>query len=241
MTAYTICSLKTSSGDMMRCIQKLVARAKDPYLATYPKGHFLRKDRAPTVGREEPRLYSLPLLDVSTGDCPLMIPSGPRGDRGPSLAPWLRPWPRGPIRLWGWLCAVLWATVALVVRSPAPAPADSPGSRLPAPAPGPRPPGPRPPAPGSRPILPAPGRSSPAPGSRSPAPGRFFRPRPILPAPGPPADPPGSRPPAVPAPGSRANSADFARLIGIFGHNSIVETASCRGFSVVTVGRRANP
>ena len=165
-----------------------------------------------------------------------MIPSGPRGDRGPSLAPWLRPWPRGPIRLWGWLCAVLWATVALVVRSPAPAPADSPGSRPP--APGSRPPaplpGPRPPAPGSpvpapgpRPILPAPGSRLPAPGPRLPVPGSR-----------PPADPPGPR---LPAPGSRANSADFARLIGIFGHNSIVETASCRGFSVVTVGRRANP
>ena len=84
------------------------------------------------MGRKESSVYAVSLLDVSTGDCPIMIPhSGPRADRGPSLAPWLRPWPRGPTRLWGWLRAVLWATVALVIGL---------GSRsrpmLPAPGPG---------------------------------------------------------------------------------------------------------
>ena len=84
------------------------------------------------MGGKESSVYPVSLLDVSTGDCPIMIPhSGPRADRGPSLAPWLRPWPRGPTRLWGWLRAVLWATVALVV---------GPGSwsrpMLPAPGPG---------------------------------------------------------------------------------------------------------
>jgi hypothetical protein len=126
------------------------------------------------MGGKESSVYPVSLLDVSTGDCPIMIPhSGPRADRGPSLAPWLRPWPRGPTRLWGWLRAVLWATVALVVdpgsrpRPMLPAPGPGRSSRLPAPAdaPGSR----------SRPILPA------------PDPGRCSR----LPVP---ADPPGPGP-----------------------------------------------
>ena len=49
---------KTSSGDMMRRIQKLVARAKDPYLATYPKGHFLGKDRPRRLWAEKNPAYT---------------------------------------------------------------------------------------------------------------------------------------------------------------------------------------
>ena len=43
---------------MVRRIQKLVARAKDRYLATYPKGHFLRKDRARRLWAEKNPAYS---------------------------------------------------------------------------------------------------------------------------------------------------------------------------------------
>lgn len=43
---------------MVRRIQKLVARAKDSYLATYPKGHFLRKDRARRLWAEKNPAYS---------------------------------------------------------------------------------------------------------------------------------------------------------------------------------------
>ena len=101
------------------------------------------------MGGKESSVYPVSLLDVSTGDCQIMIPrSGPRADRGPSLAPWLRPWPRGPTRLWGWLRAVLWATVALVIGL---------GSR-------------------SRPMLLAPGsRSRPMLPADPPGPGRLCR------------------------------------------------------------------
>ena len=156
------------------------------------------------MGRKESGLYPVSLLDVSTGDCPIMIPhSGPRADRGPSLAPWLRPWPRGPTRLWGWLRAVLWATVALVVDPRLLVPADPPGSRLPADAPGSRIPAARSPSP-----APGPGRSS-----RLPVPWPIMS---ILP---------------VASDCPVALSTSIAACIGISGCNTLAKTAGCRGFS----------
>ena len=181
-----------------------MASAKDRYLATFPKGHFLRKDRHADCGRK--RIRPIPRFTLGRIDGGLSDYDSPfraTGRPWPLSCAWLRPWPRGPTRLWGWLCRPM-GDRGPSCRSRLLVPADTPGSRsrpmLPAPGPAILP------AP-IRPILPAPG------------PGRYSRPRPIM----------SILPVASDCP--VALSTSIAACIRISGCNTLAKTAGCRGFS----------